>query len=62
MIGASQAEVMNSMETKLGEPAWQGLQMKLRIAPITTILDRPSDALHIVKTDIARIRSQLEHG
>ncbi|TCL62920.1 hypothetical protein [Rhizobium sp. BK251] len=60
--GANQAEVMAAMETRLGEPAWQDLQMKLRIAPITTIPDQPSNAFHIVKTDIARIRGQLEHG
>jgi hypothetical protein len=60
--GANQAQVMNLMEKKLGERSWQDLQMKLQIAPITTIPDSPSDALQIVKTDIARIRGQLEQG
>jgi hypothetical protein len=60
--GANQAQVMNSMEEKLGEPAWQDLQMKLRIAPITTIPNAPSDALRIVKTDIERIAGQLSEG
>jgi hypothetical protein len=60
--GANQAEVMNSMETKLGEPAWQDLQMKMRIAPITTIPNPGTDALKIAKADIARIHDQLKRG
>ncbi|MBB3147223.1 hypothetical protein FHS21_003639 [Phyllobacterium trifolii] len=60
--GANQAQVMNSMEGKLSEPIWKELQMKLRIAPITTIPFASSDALQIVKTDIERIAGQLSGG
>ena len=60
--GANQAQVMNAMEAHLGGQDWKELQMKVRIAPITTIPDRGSDALQIVQADIARIYDQLDQG
>ena len=35
--GANQAQVMNAMEAHLGDQDWSELQMKVPIAPITTI-------------------------
>ena len=35
--GANQAQVMNAMEAHLGGQDWKELQMKVRIAPITTM-------------------------
>lgn len=60
--GMNQAQVMNAMETNLGYPAWKDLQMKVRIAPITTIPDKDSDPVQIVQADIARIHDQLDQG
>ena len=58
--GANQAQVMNAMEAHLGDQDWSELQMKVRIAPITTIPDRGSDHLQIVQADAARIHDQLD--
>lgn len=59
--GANQAQVMRHMETALGTPTWSQLQMKLRIAPITTI-PYTSDPLEIVQKDIASIGTSLANG
>jgi hypothetical protein len=50
--GANQAEVMERMETLLGDEA--NADLRLRIAPITTI--------DVVTEDLARIRDQLDAG
>ena len=60
--GANQAQVMNAMEAHLGGQDWKELQMKVRIAPITTIPDKGTDPLQIVQADLARIRDQLDQG
>lgn len=59
--GDNQAKVMRAMETALGNPAWSDLQLKLRIAPITTI-PYGSDPLKIVQEDLARIKAYLQSG
>ena len=61
IVGANQAEVMTTLETLLGEDDWTDLQLKMRIAPITTIPIH-SDPLEIVESDLARIRAYLEDG
>jgi len=62
IIGENQAEVMTAMETQLGKGEWTALQMKMQIAPITTIPRKGTDPLKIVQDDIARIRKQLDKG
>ena len=59
--GANQAQVMAHMERLLGTNAWSRLQMKARIAPITTI-PYASDKVEVVKTDLDRIEGLLEDG
>lgn len=61
IAGANQAQVMANLETLLGEDDWADLQLKMRIAPITTIPTH-SDPLEIVESDLARIRAFLEDG
>ena len=60
--GANQAQVMKAMEAHLGDQDWSKLQMKVRIARITTIPDRGSDHVQIVQADVARIHDQLDQG
>ena len=59
--GANQAEVMARMEHLLGTDAWSHLQLKARIAPITTIPFQ-SDSLEVVEADIGRIEGMLRDG
>lgn len=59
IAGANQAQVMATLETLLGEDDWTDLQLRMRIAPITTIPTH-SDPLEVVKSDLARIRAYLE--
>ena len=60
--GANQAKVMQALEAHLGGQDWKDLQMKVRIAPITTIPNPGTDPVQIVNADIARIRGQLDEG
>lgn len=60
--GLNQAQVMKAMEAHLGDQDWKEVQMKVRIAPITTIPDKGTDPPQIVKADIARIHDQLDQG
>jgi hypothetical protein len=60
--GANQAEVMERMETLLGDEANADLRLLLRIAPITTIPDPGADPVAVVTEDLARIRDQLDAG
>ena len=61
--GANQAAVMTSMELALAETRWESLRLKLRIAPITTILtQRDSVHLDVVTRDLARIEEYLKQG
>ncbi len=59
--GLNQAEVMEKLEAHLGTN-WTALQLKMRIAPITTIPDPGTDPAAIVKSDLARIRQYLVDG
>lgn len=61
--GANQAQVMNLMETKLGSDQWSELQLKLRIAPITTIPTRAAtNPKTIIQEDLSRIEAYLKDG
>ena len=59
--GLNQAEVMEQLEGHLGND-WTDLQLKMRIAPITTIPSAGTDPVAIVKSDLARIRQYLVDG
>lgn len=59
--GANQAEVMEQFEAHLGNDFTE-LQMKARIAPITTIPGPKTDPIAIVKDDLARIKKLLGEG
>ncbi|MEO1027820.1 MAG: hypothetical protein AAFX02_02070 [Pseudomonadota bacterium] len=59
--GANQAEVMHDMEGALGTDAWSELQLKMRIAPITTI-PFTSDPATIIASDLKRIEDYLKNG
>lgn len=60
--GLNQAEVMTKLEDDLGTDRWSALQLKMRIAPITTIPDSATDPAAVVKSDLARIRQYLTDG
>jgi hypothetical protein len=62
IYGANQAQVMEAMEAHLGRQEWKALQMKVRIAPITTIPDKGTDPVQVVNADVARIQDQLNQG
>jgi hypothetical protein len=59
--GANQAQVMEKLEDHLGKD-WKDLQLKMRIAPITTIPDAGTDPSAIVKSDLERIHQYLTDG
>jgi hypothetical protein len=59
--GANQAQVMKALEDKLGTDSGD-LQLKIRIAPITTIPAPQMDPLAAVTADLARIKEQLDNG
>jgi hypothetical protein len=61
IYGANQAQVMNALEDKLGTDS-RDLQLKMRIAPITTIPDPQMDHPTAVAADLARIEVQLNNG
>lgn len=64
--GANQAAVIAHMETLLRDkPAYSSLQLKMRIAPITTMTySGYGDKTHkqIVEEDLAHIKNQLNNG
>jgi hypothetical protein len=59
--GLNQAVVMERLEDHLGNN-YTALQLKMRIAPITTIPNVGTDPAAIVKSDLARIRQYLTDG
>lgn len=61
IVGANQAQVMSALEDKLGTDS-RDLQLKIRIAPITTIPAPQMDPLVAVKADLDRIEAQLKNG
>jgi hypothetical protein len=61
ITGANQAQVMRHLEMLLGDANWCDLQMKMRIAPITTIA-YSSEPHTIIKRDLQRIKSYLSDG
>lgn len=60
--GLHQAEVMAAQEADLGTKTASDLQMKLRIAPITTILTSSTDQSTVIQADLKRCKSQLDQG
>ena len=61
VTGGHQAEPMTQLEDRLGLD-WTQLQLKMRIAPITTIPDAGTDWATIVASDLTRIRQYLVDG
>lgn len=59
--GANQAQVMEKLEGHLAKD-WKDFQLKVRIAPITTIPDAGTDPSAIVKSDLERIHQYLTDG
>ena len=60
--GMNQAQVMHAMESYLGTDDWSDLQMKMRIAPITTIANSSDDWADIVSNDLDNIEALLKKG